>query len=529
MSTRATRIIGIVFTVISLNGFGQSVEFNLIGDNLDEIFKDVAGFDLTLGVHADATVGPELDDFDVPGSPPQLFATFKGSVLFDGNETLLIEEFQPTLDGGGSDVEGLVWRLRLEFGDISKTGKDSSDITLGWEESSTNQFHAFTAYEADLIDGAQIIDMKEQTSYTFTSSTPNEVRTVYIVLRMDANKVPVAVADATASVTNGSVEIDVLNNDFDLDGGTLVVVDVVDAPASGTAVLIDSNTRIRYTPNADFTGTDEFTYRISDGADTSLAATVNVIVDDVVFIRNHESQVVNDDGLDVEVTVSYAVGFSGGPITLEEVLPPIDDATASYTVPSGSGTDGFDISGEQPETATESGNVIKFVWGDSQALPTANPFTFNYTIINAENADDVIEKQIVGSIKHGMNTDGPSLVTRFTPGASSFHPADSDENGRISAIEYLLYAGPAADAFQKGASGQYCFDGTTLLPDATGSSCSGQQVTHPADTNGNARITAIEYLIFAGPAADVFQKGASGAYCWDGMTLTPDTGGGCGN
>jgi hypothetical protein len=82
--------------------------------------------------------------------------------------------------------------------------------------------------------------------------------------------------DDSASTPAGiPVTVPVLANDSDLDGDTLTVVEVT-TPANGTAVINTDGT-ITYTPNAGFTGTDTFTYTVTDGTDTATASiTINV-------------------------------------------------------------------------------------------------------------------------------------------------------------------------------------------------------------------------------------------------------------
>ena len=58
----------------------------------------------------------------------------------------------------------------------------------------------------------------------------------------------------------------VLGNDTDADGDTLTAA-LVGAPQHGTLTL-NPNGSFTYTPASNFTGTDTFTYRASDGAQT---------------------------------------------------------------------------------------------------------------------------------------------------------------------------------------------------------------------------------------------------------------------
>ncbi len=76
------------------------------------------------------------------------------------------------------------------------------------------------------------------------------------------NNPPVAVDDTASTTCNTPVNIDVLANDNDLDGDTLSIYRIVNPPAHGSAT-IDSSAVI-YTPNAGFSGTDSFTYKVKD-------------------------------------------------------------------------------------------------------------------------------------------------------------------------------------------------------------------------------------------------------------------------
>ena len=70
-----------------------------------------------------------------------------------------------------------------------------------------------------------------------------------------------------------------LGNDTDVDGNPLTAV-VVTAPANGTLTL-NADGSFTYTPNANFNGTDSFTYKANDGTADSNTATVTITVDAV--------------------------------------------------------------------------------------------------------------------------------------------------------------------------------------------------------------------------------------------------------
>jgi hypothetical protein len=89
------------------------------------------------------------------------------------------------------------------------------------------------------------------------------------------NDPPVATDDLVSVPEDGTVLIDVLANDSDLDGDPLTII-AVTAPSHGTTVI--ENGRIRYTPAPDYHGPDSFEYTISDPSGATATATVRVTV-----------------------------------------------------------------------------------------------------------------------------------------------------------------------------------------------------------------------------------------------------------
>jgi uncharacterized repeat protein (TIGR01451 family) len=103
----------------------------------------------------------------------------------------------------------------------------------------------------------------------------SDTATVTITVSAAPNTPPDAVDDSTSTAENASVDVDVLANDTDADGDTLVV-SASTQPANGTVSC--TTTTCTYVPTAGFTGTDSFTYTISDGRGGTDTATVTVTV-----------------------------------------------------------------------------------------------------------------------------------------------------------------------------------------------------------------------------------------------------------
>ncbi len=93
------------------------------------------------------------------------------------------------------------------------------------------------------------------------------------------NDPPVAVDDAVSAFASTPQTFDIVSNDTDSDGVPVYsTVTIASQPLNGTAVSL-GNGLVTYTPNANFVGTDSFTYTIQDNFGTvSNAATVTVSV-----------------------------------------------------------------------------------------------------------------------------------------------------------------------------------------------------------------------------------------------------------
>ncbi len=81
-----------------------------------------------------------------------------------------------------------------------------------------------------------------------------------------AAEAPVATNDAAITYINSAVNIDVIANDTDLDNETISVLDVTH-PSNG-AVVNHGDGTVTYTPDTDYTGSDQLTYVTADFDDT---------------------------------------------------------------------------------------------------------------------------------------------------------------------------------------------------------------------------------------------------------------------
>jgi len=80
-------------------------------------------------------------------------------------------------------------------------------------------------------------------------------------------------------VEDGETEvvIDVLDNDYDLDGDD-IFIEGITSPADGTVTLNDDGT-VTYTPDPEFVGEDSFEYEVCDGAGDCVVGSVTITVE----------------------------------------------------------------------------------------------------------------------------------------------------------------------------------------------------------------------------------------------------------
>jgi large repetitive protein len=183
-------------------------------------------------------------------------------------------------------------------------------------------------------------DFVGQATLTYTIS--DGVRTSSGTVIVNVNARPVAVDDVANLNENTALSVDaqhgVLKNDRDADTGALTAV-LVSGPANAKAFSLNADGSYSYTPNDNFSGTDTFSYRASDGAASSAPATVTITVNAVNEAPIARSGNVNMGPRDV-VTVNLLLAASdpdGDPLTVKEVTITYGPNSTTITVPGNTG------------------------------------------------------------------------------------------------------------------------------------------------------------------------------------------------
>jgi lysophospholipase L1-like esterase len=288
-----------------------------------------------------------------------------------------------------------------------------------------------------------------------------------------ANQNPVAADDSAVTNQDTAVTINVLANDSDPDGDTLLpdTVEVVSPPGHGTATAQSDGT-IVYQPNTGFTGpTDSFTYRVQDNKGAiSKTATVTVtivnrdpVAGEACFSTPQGSALADIDGMDrngLEVklpasdpdndglTFSLNADGSGGvgPITTDKGTAEITDPTTGafqYTPnlpPSLRGMDTFDYRVEDTEGGTDTGTITVII--DPKIMPLGDSITLGIEVAPGPDPGLQIgyrKKLYDDLIAAGFFVD---FVGSLSNGAAA-GLADPDHEGHSGATAQQILTGPA--------------------------------------------------------------------------------------
>ena len=253
-------------------------------------------------------------------------------------------------------------------------------------------------------------------SFTYTVSDGELTDEGTVTVSVGAvNKSPVATVDSVVGNEDSAITGNVLENDTDADGDTLTAALASD-PSNGT-VTVNADGSFEYTPNANFNGSDSFTYTVSDG-ELSDTGTVNVTVDavnDAPVATDDSGNTLEDQAVTINV-LNDDTDLDGDTLSVSEVSDGSNgtvsingDGTVEYTPNAGfSGNDSFTYTVSDGEL-TDEGTVTVSV-GAVNNSPIA--------VADAATGDE--DTEITGNVlANDTDADGDALTAAVATGPAT--------------------------------------------------------------------------------------------------------------
>ncbi len=266
------------------------------------------------------------------------------------------------------------------------------------------------------------------------------------------NDNPAAVNDDVVTAEDTPIAIDVLANDSDVDGDTLVVSDVTQ-PTHGT--VVNNGVDLLYTPDENYNGVDSFAYTVSDGNAGSDTATVSITITPV----NDAPTAVDDSAAtpeDMPVTIGLLVNdddVDGDALTVSSVTTPTHgsllinpDNTVTYTPDANyNGGDSFSYTLSDGQGGGDTASVTVAVTpvnddpvanADAIATTEDTPVTVDVLANDSDVDGDALTVTAVSTPTHGSVQINPDNTVTYTPafgfnGVDSFVYTISDGSGGL--------------------------------------------------------------------------------------------------
>ena len=270
-------------------------------------------------------------------------------------------------------------------------------------------------------------------SFTFKANdgtADSNIATVSITV-LSVNDLPVATNLNLTTPEDTPLGITLVGSDIET---TSLTYSVVTGPVNGT--LSGAGANITYTPNANFTGNDSFTYQVNDGSANSNLATVTITVtpvNDAPVAINQSLTTPEETALPITLTATDP--DAGAVLTYTVVTPPQfgilsgTGANLIYT-PNANffGQDSFTFRASDGTLTSNLGTIIINVTNipDSPVANNLNVITnedtqVSFTIIGTDPDGTQVTYTIVSGPLHGvLSGTAPNLT--YTPASNYFGP-----------------------------------------------------------------------------------------------------------
>jgi VCBS repeat-containing protein len=282
------------------------------------------------------------------------------------------------------------------------------------------------------------------------------------------NDPPVARADTSGVLEDDVVTVRVLDNDTDLEGDPLSVLNVIQ-PAQGT-VQINPDQTLRYAPPLNFFGAVSFTYTVSDGSGgtATAAVTVNVVAVNDPPVARADTATVAEDGTVNVVVLANDTDVENNVLTLVSVTQGAHgtvlmnlNKTVKYTPAANyNGPDSFTYTISDGFTGGTATAVVSMTVTSVNDAPVAindsstlvEDGTVNVAVLtNDTDVDgDTLTVTAVTQGEHGAVSINSDKSVKYTP-ASNFSGGDlftyiiSDGHGRAATGVVTVFVTPVND------------------------------------------------------------------------------------
>ncbi|WP_296062947.1 Ig-like domain-containing protein [uncultured Amphritea sp.] len=278
---------------------------------------------------------------------------------------------------------------------------DSASLTLAPGQRAATNLTVVSPVTA--VDGFYAITTSAASgSYSASGSV------TYVVDNPVSNSAPVALDDAAVTDSGSAVTISVLGNDSDPDGDNLTVTSL-SGVANGSA-KINNNGTVSFTPAATFSGTEVFSYNVSDNQGGSASASVSVTVKTAVTANS--APVANNDSAATDMDTAVLI-----PVLANDSDPDGD----TLTIVSTSGVNG---------SVTISSGVMTF----TPATGFTGVESFSYTVSDG----------------NGHTASATVSVTVNAPANQNSAPVAVDDNATMTSLGAVVIAVLANDSDPEG-------------------------------------------------------------------------------
>ncbi|HLM57306.1 MAG TPA: DNA/RNA non-specific endonuclease, partial [Pyrinomonadaceae bacterium] len=282
---------------------------------------------------------------------------------------------------------------------------------------------------------ATVDQVEALTGYNFFSNVPDAVENV-IEARLDGtlDTAPTASGQTVATPEDTQKEITLSASDFNVNN--VLAYTVVSGPAHGTLSEVDGN-KLTYTPDANYSGPDSFTFKANDGSKDSNTATVNINVTPV-----------NDaptlSGVPESATIDELTQYA-----FTAVAEDVDNATLTFSLIG------------QPAGAAINPTTGAFTWTPTEAQGgTGAPYSFTVRVSDGTSNADAAVTLHVNEVNSAPSLAAIGNKTVAFGSTLAFTASGSDADVPAQTLTYSLTGNVPAGATINPSTGAFSWTPT---------------------------------------------------------------------